>query len=575
MSIIIGIDFGTTRSGIAYLEPAHQDVSLEVEASRIGCIAEWQNGRTIPKLPSKVAYLRGGNVVWGTDAEDKAGVISMLKLLLLEDEDNMEEILDYSEYKVSKAQLNKLNKNAVEVAGDYLRELWNKFVRDFDRQSYGSNALDRLGITLIFTVPAIWPEYYRDSLLKAARAAGILEARRGLPDTKCQFVTEPEAAAYKTLQDNRFLTQLSMHDTFLVLDCGGATIDAITYQVTKTAPMAVKEAIPGEGALFGGCILDNLFMHALKNKMAAIKAPYDENDPLTRRNILVEWEHKIKGAFTGHGDLHFEAFSLGGASLRFTATELRAIFDPVMAGIHTVVQNQLDALKAKGLPKPNFIRLAGGFGLSLYLYETLHEKFALGKGINISQDYDNTSWSAIARGAVLFGLAGRSLVTSRALREGFALVQHPVWDDNEHHDEDAEFDEVRDTMVARDQLYWFFKKGEDVEAFGFREIPYDYHFKKGRRGIKIWHEPIYRSSRRTPPNRLATAKTDDETFHKHATMQFQTPVPVQDLPVRRGAHVLSYRLRIGAVSGRSVQLDAVWDHDDTVIGTAVMAVRSQ
>lgn len=36
-------------------------------------------------------------------------------------------------------------------------------------------------------------------------------------------------------------------DSFVVVDCGGGTVDIISYKVTSTEPMVVREVVQGQG----------------------------------------------------------------------------------------------------------------------------------------------------------------------------------------------------------------------------------------------------------------------------------------------------------------------------------------
>ncbi|KAH7033159.1 uncharacterized protein B0I36DRAFT_407814 [Microdochium trichocladiopsis] len=576
MALVVCFDFGTTSSGIAYLE--HVDnANILSEARNVTVIEHLLGSRHVPKVPSKIAYGPNKTIKWGFDAETELGVISLLKLLPLEEEDIRDCLLNFDEYILSKKQMDKLNKDAIEVVSDYLRLLWAKFLADCERHSPFGDELEKNSLRIVFTVPAIWPEYYRVRLLEAARRAGILNTRPGLAKTTLEFVTEPEAAVYKLLHDSSIRNGLNIGDTMLTCDCGGGTIDVITYGCTSTTPLLVKEVIPGDGALYGGIILDQSFSEALKTKLTALHGfsrPRMEQDRAGFRDTMIfGWEHGLKPSFDGSRSGTFRPFWLNAPPLSFSIDELEDIYDPVVAGILDVVNRQLDCLRARGLPKPRFIMLAGGFGLSLYVRNKLRQEFADSQGIHIFQEESDLSWSTVARGGALFGLSSQSLVRSRVLRDGFALVHSPEWEEDIHDERDFIVDPVRKTGLARDQLLWFFKKGEDVDVGGFREYKLNFVWSRADRGIKRFEQPLYTSSAAVPPHRLKDAKKVDVTFAEHAKMAFETPVPVQRLPLERGQRKLNYSLRIEAVSGRAVTLTAVWDENDQVIGRTRMNIK--
>lgn len=82
---------------------------------------------------------------------------------------------------------------------------------------------------------------------QAIEAAGILDKRDGLDDTIVSIVTEPEAAALATLMGVNGRPDIEKDDCFVVCDCGGGTVDLISYAVTKVKPMVVRESVDGEG----------------------------------------------------------------------------------------------------------------------------------------------------------------------------------------------------------------------------------------------------------------------------------------------------------------------------------------
>lgn len=244
---IVAIDFGTTYTGVSYLlVPADKPPTFQFANPTV--LSGWGWGSDDPKVPSKIHYCPDGKILWGFHAHENADAMGMLKLTLLEDEDVPAHAKELPELNKTLRQMAGLDKKPLEVVSDYLHHVWKQFLSDVDRHSTKLNPLGSAPLELIFTVPAIWPEYYRGRLEKAAKMAGIICDRPGVADTTWQFLTEPEAAAHQTIQDEYTRGQFKLGDMFMVVDCGGATIDIITYQVTSMDPLLVKEAIPGEGA---------------------------------------------------------------------------------------------------------------------------------------------------------------------------------------------------------------------------------------------------------------------------------------------------------------------------------------
>lgn len=81
-----------------------------------------------------------------------------------------------------------------------------------------------------------------------------------------------------------------------------------------------------------------------------------------------------------------------------------------------------------------------------------------------------------------------------------------------------------------------------------------------------------------PSVRLEDAQDYDKTFHQHSTMEFNTPVPVQRLPLENGRRMLNYRLQIQAVGGKTIKLTTVWDcpgQQALVIGRLRMSIAAK
>lgn len=68
-----------------------------------------------------------------------------------------------------------------------------------------------------------------------------------MADTHLTFVSEPEAAALATLKRVDGRCDIEDGDCFVVCDCGGGTVDLVSYAVRSTEPMVVRESVKGTG----------------------------------------------------------------------------------------------------------------------------------------------------------------------------------------------------------------------------------------------------------------------------------------------------------------------------------------
>lgn len=127
----------------------------------------------------------------------------------------------------------------------------------------------------------------------AAKFAGILESRDA-GETRLSFLSEPEAAAVATMVDLTEKNNINVNslaaptyrsyavsaadqitsqrgDTFVVVDCGGGTVDLISYEVAGTSPMTVRECAPGKGKYC--CGLDDPMSKQLVTNLTCLQVP--------------------------------------------------------------------------------------------------------------------------------------------------------------------------------------------------------------------------------------------------------------------------------------------------------------
>lgn len=212
--LIIGIDFGTTFSGIAW--------ALTSRPDQIHMIEKWQSndgsGFKSPKVPSKIAYNRDGTVsTWGFKSENPC--LNWFKLLLCEEAEDRaasQEAL-FSELR---SELDRLRKKPEDVVADYLEQVW-KHARFMLQLEHGK-ALDKMNMRVVVTVPAIWDHVAKDLTKKAV----IQAIRPQVFETDVQVIGEPEAAALAVFDDMQKarVQQLDIDDCFVVCDCGGGTV---------------------------------------------------------------------------------------------------------------------------------------------------------------------------------------------------------------------------------------------------------------------------------------------------------------------------------------------------------------
>jgi molecular chaperone DnaK (HSP70) len=194
-TVIIGIDFGTTYSGVAFTWSAKID-RMEVVTS---WDSELHSSSDEEKTPTAISIDPKGKLTWGYNIPFDAEQGKWFKLLLIDDKDLPDDVRDSTKIKEARAYLEKHNKTPIAVIAQYLRLLWNHCNQRIT-ESVSRGLINYSKFHIVITVPAIWPEYARGRMREATKEAGMLE-KRIAGKTELSFISEPEAAALATLSD--------------------------------------------------------------------------------------------------------------------------------------------------------------------------------------------------------------------------------------------------------------------------------------------------------------------------------------------------------------------------------------
>lgn len=159
-------------------------------------------------------------MLWGFEVDKDTTPITWFKLLLLKEEDLSPELRS-SEFLLRAKKMTRENgKTAIGLIADYLRAIWCHTLESIAKDR-GDSVLEAYQFHVVITVPAIWKDYARQDMEKAAKKAGILD-RRAAGKTILTFAPEPEAAALSTLCDPG--RKPKKGDVYLICDAGGGTV---------------------------------------------------------------------------------------------------------------------------------------------------------------------------------------------------------------------------------------------------------------------------------------------------------------------------------------------------------------
>ncbi|KAI1388733.1 actin-like ATPase domain-containing protein [Hypoxylon trugodes] len=496
--LIVGIDFGTTFSGVAAVYTSTPD---DVEI-----IKTWPggNGITSDKVPTEILYDLSPNapsgtppnVKWGFQFKPEESRLRCIKLFL----DRSQKLPFYVSPQETATQLKKYNKTVVDAVSDYLTEIYKHTMSTLTRR-YGESFMASTNVDFVLTCPAVWSDAAKNTTLQAAERAGMGA------QADIQMVSEPEAAAVYTLKAIQ-PNHLNVGDNFIVCDAGGGTVDLIAYKIMSLKPLKVEESAVGTGGLCGSAFLNYRFEehvrsrlgHSRFEEMKTKKAKTWQMglryfEEFVKRNFNEDEYSEVNVPFPGLPD--DEEARLDSGFLVMTAEEVKGIFEPVVKEVCDLVQGQVDGLRAKGGIVSGII-LVGGFGQSDYLYRRLKGHFTSAAPppyterpthANTAAAFDGNgnievmqpvyAWTAVVRGAVLRGLEG-NMVISRKARMHYGTSYATVYDEEKHSVSERYWSPLWERWMVSDRMQWHIAKGEAISPLTPIAFHYTRNFRPGQ-----------------------------------------------------------------------------------------------
>ncbi|KAK4228021.1 hypothetical protein QBC38DRAFT_171575 [Podospora fimiseda] len=495
--LIVGVDFGTTFSGVAAVYTGTPD---DVEIIKM-----WPggNGITSDKVPTEISYDVPANsppgtpptVKWGFQFRPEESRLRCIKLFL----DRSQKLPFYVSPLETAAQLKRFNKTVVDAVSDYLTQIY-KHTMDTLTRRYGESFMASTNVDFVLTCPAVWSDAAKNTTLQAAERAGMGA------QSQIQMISEPEAAAVYTLKAIQ-PNNLKVGDNFIVCDGGGGTVDLIAYKIVSLNPIRVEESAVGTGGLCGSAFLNYRFEEHVKTRLGQTR--FDEMktkkaktwqmglryfEEFVKRNFNEDEHQEVNVPFPGLAD--DEEAGLDSGFLVMTGEQIKDIFDPVVKEVCELVQGQVDSLRAKGGIVSGII-LVGGFGQSDYLYRKLkshfttaaapppytvrpsHPTFDLSERPSIEVMQPVYAWTAVVRGAVLRGLEG-NMVISRKARMHYGTSYATIYDEEKHSVMERYWSPLWERWMVSDRMQWHIAKGEAISPIQPIAFHYTRNFRPGQ-----------------------------------------------------------------------------------------------
>ncbi|OBT51183.1 hypothetical protein VE04_08148 [Pseudogymnoascus sp. 24MN13] len=412
--------------------------------------------------------------------------LARFKLLLDESELTQKIRMDL-EPNFEQLKRKKLIRDREDVIADYLKYLFSH-VRDelIKRQDFS----DACPVEFVLCVPPIWtPKASRIMQKNMERA--ICESRFGSVQNNSVdnlfIVSEPEAAAAYMLAST---IAVLPKETFVLIDAGGGTVDAITYTVDKAYPLRLKaEGVEAGGALCGSSFLNEAYQAHLHSRLQG--EDYLEVNGLTIESIidaqLFSFENEMKRSVdVVASNTPPEFVFIQGLQanpnpekrflnnrVKIECTDLKEIFVPFLEKVAVLMRAQLNGAKEKGLNVKKVI-LIGGFADSPSLRSYITRELAMmqnHKGDRINLILPRAAETAVSSGAVLRALNKKD-GPERISRSsyGFLCTEEHEPDVFPAHRGIRPFSEPLDgRKYLKYTIFWLIHKGDEIPTE--REYP--------------------------------------------------------------------------------------------------------
>ncbi|CAB4437241.1 unnamed protein product [Rhizophagus irregularis] len=377
IKFVVAIDFGTISSGYAY---AHNPSSSLEE---ITVENKW-DGFTGYKTPTIIRYQDDYSTVksWGFSAlpsrpkkktNDNSKLIELFKLFLFKDLMEKPSLPDKLDYK--------------KVITDYLNEL-GKMIKDklhtfMQRLDFYSQVL------IVITIPVEFDDDAIETMRDCAFNAGLMKKR----DSEClRFITEQN--------------KLKPGDSFIVVDCGGGTVNLTRHEFLELLRRKLGDPIIE--------LLEdhyNLLQYMVQEFCNEVKESFtEEKSEFNRYEINLNNYSSLKDIIRDAKErgLLREADCL----IWVEFNDVRGMFDPLINKIIDLIKGQLTQQTSK---KCSAIMLVGGFSESEYLQGRIKKEF---NNVVSNISVPKQPMIAVLKGGVQYGLQVGTVV-NRVLRRTY------------------------------------------------------------------------------------------------------------------------------------------------------------
>ncbi|KAL5485834.1 hypothetical protein ACEPAI_6876 [Sanghuangporus weigelae] len=430
--LIIGIDVGTTFSGVCYafLRPG--------EIPQIHSVTRFTDQTSgDSKIPSIMYYDKGmemkaaGATAATEDTDVEAECEGWLKVQYFKMHMRPAgRTIDTKGLEISPLPQ---SKTPTAVMGDFLGYLYSETVKYI--RIHHSDSTDLLKsvndrIKFVLSHPNGWTGLPQQRMREAAVLGRLVkdseEAR-----TKISFVSEGEASALSCLAGGFCPPSLDRGYRFMIADLGGGTLDMTSYEVTSSSPLRLKE-LTSSDSRFAGSIFVNNSARNLVQKL--LRGSQYDNPEILKEAIDDHFENSTKRQFkderkiswlrVGNRDENTAKLGIRQGRLRIDGTDMASCFERSISEALKMIKAQIARCGGKSMP----VWLVGGFAASDWLFLKLEDALR-SDGVEIRRPTAIDLSKAVAHGNVSYSL--ENIVSSRVTRCTYGLLCSTEYDKND------------------------------------------------------------------------------------------------------------------------------------------------
>ncbi|KAH7336870.1 hypothetical protein B0J17DRAFT_718784 [Rhizoctonia solani] len=500
-NIVIGIDIGTTQSGVAF-------AFLQNGASQVvHRVTRWP-GQGAQNQQSKIPTL-----VW-YDANQRAvsfGAEAQLFTTEEKAEDNGWVLAKYFKLHLHPSNLqakHDLKLNPL-PPGVTLRQIYSDFLgyllkhtKAFfeDRILDGKQIWERYSPTMevVIAHPNGWGIREQTFLRAAAVAAGFSTSDQAL--SKIRVVTEAEASVHFCIHHTNLRNVLRPGANFAVCDAGGSTADTTLYSVASTCPILKLEEKQASGCVQAGAVyVDFEADKYLRRILADAGLDSDDITEYTKAGVedfegfakrVFEDEASEQPVAIAHNRFNNTAIGARRGRITLPGSEIKGFFDVCVKEIIESVDQQI-----AGLQVP-YILLVGGFGDSQYVRNEFRKRYEPG-GSKVTLTNDSTS-KVVADGAVIWSTL--SSVYSRALRYSFGTTTSELFSPIHRQQRRIPFTSVNGEKIVSGVWSQIVQKGVALDAEAVCRKSYRHRYATASPDLELYMFDLLAYSGSDKPN---------------------------------------------------------------------------